>query len=159
TFPPALNEAQAQAKSGRVRHDERRAEPRYYATDCADLIMPIGTRHEQYRVRICDISRTGMGLLVEGPVLIGCTVEIKWRDLVVLATAQNCIKTRDGYRVGLKINNVMSSDQMTEHLSEELIEFWIHHGDLLVEQRNVVMDHVNHCSVCQKRLQNAAEAL
>lgn len=60
---------------------------------------------ERHKVRIVDISRTGLGILAPKPSLPGTVVQIRIKDTTEVGEVRHCSPSGDGgYRIGLRLH-------------------------------------------------------
>ena len=85
---------------------QKRTEPRFVTGDDAILqeLNPLSL--ERQKVRILDVSKHGLGVLIPKSLFRGTIVQIRIRENVELGEVRHCRAWGgDGYRIGLRLVN------------------------------------------------------
>ncbi len=95
--------------------EERRREPRIRASDHAFLSLTSPYQPGRDRVRVIDVSKSGMRVC--GPRLIytGTTVQLRLSSTVIMATVRHCEPDVDGFQVGVQFSDVYPLPQREFH--------------------------------------------
>jgi len=85
-----------------VTRDDRRLEPRFFADEPVEVteisVMPA----RQMRGRLTDISRSGLGVIVDGCLPIGALIEIQTRKTIVFGEVRHCTRHAEtSFRIGI----------------------------------------------------------
>ena len=94
------------SQSGTVRKAERRSEPRIPTDQCGTLqvLQPLSLLRE--KVYIFDTSKNGLGLQLSDRLSLGCLVQVRIKDTVVLGEIRYCVKNGDTYRAGVQVEDI-----------------------------------------------------
>jgi hypothetical protein len=90
--------------------EERRRSPRIPTDTPARLrvLQPVVLEPES--IQILDTSREGMKLMTQRPLYLGALVQIRMKDLVVLAEVRHCQRNGEAYHAGVAIQDTFCND-------------------------------------------------
>lgn len=84
---------------------ERRREVRTPVSETASIRLLSPLEPERVEARILDISRNGMKIFMQRPVAPGVIIQIRLRDTIVAGEVRHCLRVKDGFNVGLYIQD------------------------------------------------------
>lgn len=88
---------------------ENRRNPRVPTNDPATLTELKQDRSPRIKVRIVDTSKEGMKLQVPHELMAGTVVQVRLRDLFILAEVRYCISAGKLFHAGVHIQDVFSA--------------------------------------------------
>ena len=88
---------------------ERRRECRFPTDDAASLLGVSPVQTQRMRVRVRDVSRSGMRLWAPEPLTPGSIIQLRLKTLLVTAEVRYCCEAKDGYYAGVRIEDVFPS--------------------------------------------------
>jgi hypothetical protein len=83
---------------------QRRAEPRF-STDREATVQelhPLST--ERHKVRIVNVSKSGIGILSPKAILPGTIVQLRIKETVELGNVRYCTASGDAFQIGLRLH-------------------------------------------------------
>jgi hypothetical protein len=87
---------------------DNRKSPRVPADDAATIVILQPAHSGNFATRVLDISKEGMKLLVPGALTRGTTIQIRLRDLFILAEVRYCLPADDAFHAGVLIQDVFA---------------------------------------------------
>lgn len=92
--------------TGKRLDGQPRSEPRFETDDEASLQQLHPLSFERQAVKVVNVSRHGIGLIVAKPIYPGAIVQIRVGKSVELGEVRHCEDCgMDGYRVGLRLHS------------------------------------------------------
>ena len=86
---------------------DRRAEPRIQSAGAGELTVLGSTNVMRFTVRVADVSRSGLQIVVDRQLNSGSSVELRLRRFIVLGKVGTCQPNGQGeYRVGILTRHV-----------------------------------------------------
>jgi len=90
---------------------ERRFKPRLYANQPVSLTVFTGTKSKSFRGMLVDMTRSGVGVLVDFPIALGAVVEVRSSGGVVYGQVQHCTSASSGgFRIGIVVEEGLSGE-------------------------------------------------
>jgi hypothetical protein len=83
-----------------------RREPRFVVNDLARVTVVGDEQRQGLHGRVCDVSKSGLALLMDLSIPEGSRVTVELDDTLVLASVRYCYAAAGQFRVGVSINDV-----------------------------------------------------
>ena len=136
---------------------DRRRHTRFPVEQEAKLTILRGGSSENLTVTLVNLSKSGIAITLSAPLLPGAVVEIQWEQTAVFAEVRYCGASGPGvYRAGVQIQQVVSTRDVSAHLSWDTLDLYACARLPEVESRFVAR-HLLGCEYCQQRLAASAE--
>ncbi len=96
----------AQGRSEQASAADRRCEERFNLDELASMKVLQPLSADGCKVRVLEISKSGLKLSVPEPLQPGMIVQVRLKTAIALAEVRYCLATESGFHAGLRLQDV-----------------------------------------------------
>ena len=102
----------SKVRSQAANDERRRAAPRYLLDEAASMTQLKPLVPGRSEVRVIDVSRGGLRIIVPAALEVGAIVQIRMKPIIVTGEVRHCTLVGESFQVGLQIHDLFPTKRV-----------------------------------------------